>query len=259
MGHLIGLDPEDYICGHWRPYLIAELMWVSSSSTSRPLSGFSSWSWLSIDGGIINGCSWAYSCQQWQPIAEFLEPIFQSKRPNTHFGSASIRLRGPACQAIISTPEISTYDPVSGSCWTIAIGEYLLHEGNHFILSLDERNDAAVSRICGCELLLFLCGTTVSTRHLADPSFRRYDELASDRVQTARLEFEQDVRIGTTAFSCLVLKPVDDPGTFQRVGAIEFVGEPQIGLLAEVFYGAGLANKNHGDVNEKIMREVILM
>jgi hypothetical protein len=244
----LGLCPQDYVSGLWRPEMLHGLMWRSllrNGTTSIAESKVSSWSWASFNGIIETGYS---TMESTTTVAELLEmDVEPVEDPFGNFRSARFRLRGPLCE-VIAVENRGEHDRRSYTSIKLVVGDVTLEEGASF--SLRWNDSASQEVMCQDSLFLFLVRTRKRQAVLANSSF--YAE---------------------GGYECLLLKPKSlgsMRGEYYRVGHVKFwskfpeksfkFGAKRDGhsILDRHFRSFNIADQLYEDVDENFMYTITI-
>ena len=166
MSHLLGLEPGDYLSGHWRPRFIDSLSWMALKGTGRREDGTGSapsWSWLSVGSWVRPWTKHRFS----ENVAELLETEAVPMHPSDPFGpvlSVSARVRAPICEVVFAQAPATFFEhcehPERCSVVMMA-GSHALRQGVSFSLRPDDTSAAGLLDVMGGNCFLLLLSAVV--------------------------------------------------------------------------------------------------
>lgn len=164
----LGLEPNDYLCGLWRPRFVQDLMWqrdrdlgeVSGRSTANQSP---SWSWLSVEGEVLGGLS-EYASRRLKEdwvwtVAELIDVEVLTQNSQT-FGlvtGGSATLRGPLCKAtLMPSGGCRQTEALQSMDHLVTIGGTTLAQDDPFELGLDDNTIAGLDQVFHTDLYLLV-------------------------------------------------------------------------------------------------------
>ena len=163
--NLLGLSPNDYLCGMWRSQLAHDLMWKRVANWSKPpqdprVSNLPSWSWLSLCAHIW--MSPRHSTENYLDYKSRItaEVLHASTTPcHTAFGptsSGEIVLQVFICQVTLEKGDLAFYAGEEDRNHNMNIGGSVLREDEHFELLLDDDSNIGTQQILNTPVYLML-------------------------------------------------------------------------------------------------------
>ncbi|KIW06682.1 uncharacterized protein PV09_02387 [Verruconis gallopava] len=255
--HLTNLGPHEYVCGHWRPHFIPDIMWFTKTSLRRLKNNFPSWSWLSVDGDFTNLCFWNYGEGKWASLAELERvDVIQDARNDgfVSIESASANIWASLCRGILSTSKYIARPSDTGqfdSLLVLSIGQHVLRCGNQVVMTFDDGGSGISANMTKREIYLLLAGHDVRQTEARDQKSTTINISLSTSNKPATQSFKNIQLSAGTNVHCLIITPTGKTGTFQRIGFLEFVGEACPPNLLEVFCGTNIDAELYEDLDDR--------
>lgn len=167
--HHLRLSEADYLCGMWRPRFVQELTWYvlrwtdQVSNTRLTKHTVPSWSWLSVDGGIVAGTRWRLYRQLEKDLVQTVTQLLEanvSTRGYEPFGLVTggyVKLRGPLCKTTLSRMAMHALENVDAQRqYIMTLGEARLMERSAFEIEIDDNTEEGLNLVLDRDLYLVL-------------------------------------------------------------------------------------------------------